>query len=472
MLRGSFAAYSWQTDRQSAVVARWSACVVQGRDGPACPANFMIRRLRDHIKPHIRRARQKVAKTWVGKNILVPTRHAFKTLGFLIIFLFLAVGAGVWAFLLQGVAFPAAGSSGQPISATVYVEKLPAEVALQSTFTPSKATDNFSLKVKVTGPTKEPDPWLLIVQCAAPKSAKTVQLYSEGPAGTQPVGTAQIKSGASKRHMDFAFTCSTGLTQQGQDAATVVNERDLNLSLPVLEQNPLVQSGLPDAPLYAEKARGKYTAVVEVQALSGSPCPAPASSRSSASPPVSSSGPPAGTSSPSPAATSPTSATATATTSPSFPAAASPSAAASSSPSPSATTSVTSSPTAVACYSPIPPGTTSMKYSFPAPATGTTVATSETLSNVALSDDRIDAIYPQGQLAPNAVTWQGSVNLSPSLIATNLESAARQNKDAFWAGLLYGVAAALAIPYLVDFYKEWERARKGGGEEKAAEGSR
>jgi hypothetical protein len=39
-------------------------------------------------------------------------------------------------------------------------------VTLQSTFTPSNATSNFSLKVKVAGPTKEPDPRLLIVQCA------------------------------------------------------------------------------------------------------------------------------------------------------------------------------------------------------------------------------------------------------------------------------------------------------------------
>jgi len=32
--------------------------------------------------------------------------------------------------------------------------------------------------------------------------------------------------------------------------------------------------------------------------------------------------------------------------------------------------------------------------------------------------------------------------------ATNLASAARQNKNAFWAGLLYGITAALAVPFL------------------------
>jgi hypothetical protein len=66
---------------------------------------------------------------------------------------------------------------------------------------------------------------------------------------------------------------------------------------------------------------------------------------------------------------------------------------------------------------------------------------------------------PPGMIATNQVTWQGGVDLSPSLIATNLASAARQNKDAFLAGLLYGIAAALAIPYFVDFYKEWQKER-------------
>ena len=68
-------------------------------------------------------------------------------------------------------------------------------------------------------------------------------------------------------------------------------------------------------------------------------------------------------------------------------------------------------------------------------------------------------MYPQGMITTNQVTWQGGVGLSPSLSATNLASAARQNKDAFWAGLLYGIAAALAIPYFVEFYKAWEHER-------------
>jgi hypothetical protein len=74
-------------------------------------------------------------------------------------------------------------------------------------------------------------------------------------------------------------------------------------------------------------------------------------------------------------------------------------------------------------------------------------------------------------ITSNQVTWQGGVDLSPSLIATNLASAARQNKDAFWAGLLYGVAAALAIPYFVEFYREWRKEREAILESESPQGN-
>ena len=69
-------------------------------------------------------------------------------------------------------------------------------------------------------------------------------------------------------------------------------------------------------------------------------------------------------------------------------------------------------------------------------------------------------MYPQGIITNNQVTWNGGAGLSPSLSATNLHSAERLNKDAFLAGLLYGIAAALAIPYLVEFYKVWHDERE------------
>ena len=403
--------------------------------------NVMVGWLRNNIVRHIRPLLRKLGLIRFCEHVVVPGGRAGKDLGLLGIFFLLAVAAAGGAFLLQRVAFPsAAGSSAERISATVYVEKLPAQVILHSTFTPSAPTNNVSFAVKVTGPTKAPDPWLLIVQCKAPPSNKrypTVPLISDGLAGNnQPVGRVLVKSESTHRSRNFNFTCLTGLTEQGQTAATVVQNQDLNLSLPVLEQNPFAQSGLADAPLYAEKAAGKYRDVVEVQALSAAPCPTPTPTPSpnTTSPLGGSSSPSAGTRSSSPATTS--------------------------SPSPSATTPATPSPTAAACYARYSAGATSAKYSFPAPTAGTTVATSEILNNVTLSDERIDSIFPPGAITSNQVTWQGGVDLSPSLIATNLASAARQNKDAFWAGLLYGVAAALAIPYFVEFYREWRKKRE------------
>jgi hypothetical protein len=68
-------------------------------------------------------------------------------------------------------------------------------------------------------------------------------------------------------------------------------------------------------------------------------------------------------------------------------------------------------------------------------------------------------MYPQGIITNNQVTWNGAEGLSPSLSATNLHSAEILHKDEFLAGLLYGIAAALAIPYFVEFYKAWQDER-------------
>jgi hypothetical protein len=408
-----------------------------------------------------RKTKLGISRFW--EHVVLPGWRAITNLTVLIFFLVLAVGATIWAILLQRVAFPsaAAGSSAEPISATVYVEKLPAQVSLQSIFTPGNATDNFSLKVKVTVPTRTPDPWLLVVECTAPPRGKrkpsAIPLISESVVAKQQVGWVLVMPESTKNSVRFQFTCFTGLAELGQTADTVVHNQDLNLSLPVLEQNPVAQSGLADAPLYTEKADGRYQDVVEVQALPGAPCPTPTPSPSPASPSAGSSSPAAVVPSPSPAATS--SQSLAATTSPSAAATSPQTPTTTSSSSNSATMSAAASPTPVACYTRWSPDATFVKYSFPASAAGTTVATSETLNNVTLSDDRIDSVYPQGMITTNQVTWQGGVDLGPSLIATNLASAARQNKDAFWAGLLYGIAAALAIPYFVEFYREWQKER-------------
>src|SRR5215467_14093733 len=318
----------------------------------------MVGWLRNNIVRHIRPLLHKLGLIRFCEHVVVPGWRAVKDLGLLGIFFLLAAAAAGGAFLLQRVAFPsAAGSSAERISATVYVEKLPAQVILHSTFTPSAPTNNVSFAVKVTGPTKAPDPWLLIVQCKAPPSNKrypTVPLISEGLAGNnQPVGMVLVKSESTHRSRNFNFTCLTGLTEQGQTAATVVQNQDLNLSLPVLEENPFAQSGLVDAPLYAEKVAGKYHDVVEVQALSAAPCPTPTASPNATSLSGGSPSPSADTRSPSPGGTS----------SPSLAATTSPSATATSSPSASAT----SNPAAGACYSRYSPGAISLKYRFPSP---------------------------------------------------------------------------------------------------------
>jgi hypothetical protein len=79
------------------------------------------------------------------------------------------------------------------------------------------------------------------------------------------------------------------------------------------------------------------------------------------------------------------------------------------------------------------------------------VATTEYLENVNLADDRIDSLYPPGQVGSNTIVWQGTDGLAPSLSATNLASANEQNKDSFRSGLLYGVAAAVAVPFVQGF---------------------
>jgi hypothetical protein len=396
----------------------------------------MLRWLQNNIVTHIRALPRKLGILWVWEHVVADGVHAFRKLGLLGVFVLLAAGTGFWAYHLQRVAFPPAGSSAEPISATVYVQELPAQVILQSTFTPGAPINNVSFTVNVIGPTKAPDPWLLVVQCSVPPGKSdpySIPLYSESSESTAnppKMASVRVVPGPTKRHHQFNFTCYTGLTEQGQTTETVVQNRDLNLSLPVLEQNPDTQSALPDAPLYAEKVAGKIEQLVEVQALPGAPCPASTPGLGSASLSAGSAGSSSGTPSPSPTATS--------------------------SPSPSAKTSPTPSPSAAACYTKVSPDATSVRYSFPPT---TTVATSETLNNVKLSDERIDSMYPQGMITTDQVTWNGGAGLSPSLSATNLDSAQTQNKDEFYAGLLWGIAAALAIPYFVEFYRVWHEER-------------
>jgi hypothetical protein len=96
------------------------------------------------------------------------------------------------------------------------------------------------------------------------------------------------------------------------------------------------------------------------------------------------------------------------------------------------------------------------------------VTTSETLSNVSLSGDRIDSMFPPGQITSNdEIVWQGASGLSPSLSATSLSSAETSSKAGFKAGLFYGIAAGLFVPFLQDVSQAAKetRKRRDGAEE-------
>jgi len=99
-------------------------------------------------------------------------------------------------YLLQRVAFPEAGATNQQILATVYGKNLPAHVSLKSAFWPEQAAD-LRLTVTVTGPTKEPDPSVLVVQCRSEQGkAKqpTAALWSESASRPQELGKVLVTS--------------------------------------------------------------------------------------------------------------------------------------------------------------------------------------------------------------------------------------------------------------------------------------
>lgn len=122
--------------------------------------------------------------------------------------------------------------------------------------------------------------------------------------------------------------------------------------------------------------------------------------------------------------------------------------------SPSSSSPATSalSPT---CYEQVDSGTIATQYRFP-----TSVATSETLKNVDLGDDRIDSMFPPGQITSDyRIVWQGVSGLSPSLSATNLSTAESASEATFFAGVFYGLGAGFLVPFFQGFPDALDRAR-------------
>lgn len=131
-------------------------------------------------------------------------------------------------YLLQRVAFPAAGATNQQILATVYVKNLPAHVSLKSEFSPKQAAD-LRLAVTVTGPTKEPDPSVLVVQCRSEQGkAKqpTAALWSESASRPQELGKVLVTSQVKTSWTDI-FSCYTGLSEHGETATAVLEGQDV-----------------------------------------------------------------------------------------------------------------------------------------------------------------------------------------------------------------------------------------------------
>ena len=90
------------------------------------------------------------------------------------------------------------------------------------------------------------------------------------------------------------------------------------------------------------------------------------------------------------------------------------------------------------------------------------MTTAETLEQVSLSGDRIDSMFPPEQItSDDRIIWQGASGLSPSLSASSLAGAESASRDGFFAGLLYGLAAGLFVPFLQGLSESHDDVRKG-----------
>ena len=317
-------------------------------------------------------------------------------MGYLWIFFAFAAGMGLYAHSLQKSAFPDQGFSPGQISVTVYVSNGSGRVTLKSFVYLNPQGD--TLSVNVTGPKAVSDPWLLVVQCPAEPGLVSanhgVELYSEGTSGRARLGDV-IVTHHDHRNWSGPLGCFKSKTTV---TAGLVQNQNIDATLPVLEQNPSAQSARADTPLYVERSDAGQQPIkdlVEVLQPPGSHCPAPGSG-------------------------------------PAYKSANAP------------------------CYSPISPGTSATKYVVP-----TKVATFETLEDISLSNDSVDSMFPPGQItSDDKIIWQGFNALSPTLSATNLSSARKASEDVFFAGVWYGLAAGFLVPFMQGLPDAVRRARR------------
>jgi hypothetical protein len=344
------------------------------------------------------------------------------------------------AGLLQHYAFPSQGTSSGQISVTVYVRNSTARLILKSFVYPNDPADDY-LTINVAGPQGRMDPWLLVIQCppqgrSIPKNQ--VQLFTENASsaqGAKPVIARPQPLRAKKMQKIYLgcfaappkhtlaiapeqaigigfpcgypfllrFGCFAGPT--GGTTPGTATGQTINVTLPTLEGDPAAQLPKVTTPVYAEEdARGTIKDLVEVYQAPGVVCPTA----------VSTATPTASVPTPSPAGTGTSVPTLT--------------------PSPAGNRT---------CYRPKSEKTSPTVYYIPA-----SVQTTETLESTNLSGDRVDSIFPQGQLESGQVTWQGNSGLSPSLTATNLAAESRNSEYTFFAGVLYGLGLSLIFAFI------------------------
>jgi hypothetical protein len=356
-----------------------------------------------------------------------------------------------WAFGLQQVGVPSLGANSGQVLVTLYVRSSDARTLLRSFVFPNdQARDHLS--VSVQGKNGQPDPWLLVIQCpsgsglgarhqvplvlrnapAGPANER-VRAVVQPPGGPRrqwrvPLGcfaapvqrpAGHAAGGAAGLAADLGLSCLTawqirfGCAQAPAGRAAGTSSGDasgqiINATLPTLEGDPAAALKNVSTPVYAEeRADGTIKGLVEVYQPPGFSCPT-------------------GSATPSP---SPRAARSRPGPSPS--------------PSPSVSPkSIVNPPTG--CGGPEWAGAAPVTYYLPA-----SVETTETLENTSLAGDRVDSMFPPGQIKSNdQIYWQGVSGLSPSLSATNLAAEARDSEYSFFAGVLYGLGLSLIFAFV------------------------
>jgi hypothetical protein len=376
------------------------------------------------------------------------------------------------AYLLQHAAFPRQGTTSGQILATVYVKNRAARLQLESFVWPNDPARDHVL-FSVTGPQGSPDPWLLVVQCpvvhgfsprhqvnfflenaqsgqvprrviavAQPpgvqKKSWKVYLGCFAPPSAQPKHksagvTTDLRAGGGLACTSFwlRFGCFTALPAAAKSTSGVATGQTINLSLPTLEGDPAAQLTQVATPLYAEEgADAAIKDLVEVYQAPGVVCSAPVPSTI-----------------PSPVDTSSASGSSAPSAAP-----------ASASPSPSGHSRKRPHPQNATCYTPKAPNSEAVAYHLPK-----SVETTETLENEDLSGDRVDSMFPTGQIKSNSqIFWQGNNALSPSLSATNLAAESRNSEYSFFAGVAYGLGLSIIFAFLQVLLNSWNDAKASG----------